>query len=52
MPGLTRPPIELTDCGHWTQQERPAEVNAALIEFLTACERAAGAGPGTGSEPS
>jgi pimeloyl-ACP methyl ester carboxylesterase len=21
-------------CGHWTQQERPAEVNAALIEFL------------------
>ena len=21
-------------CGHWTQQERPAEVNAALLEFL------------------
>ncbi len=21
-------------CGHWTQQERPAEVNAAMIEFL------------------
>jgi len=21
-------------CGHWTQQERPAEVNAALISFL------------------
>jgi pimeloyl-ACP methyl ester carboxylesterase len=21
-------------CGHWTQQERPVEVNAALIEFL------------------
>jgi pimeloyl-ACP methyl ester carboxylesterase len=21
-------------CGHWTQQERPAEVNAAIIEFL------------------
>ena len=21
-------------CGHWTQQERPNEVNAALIEFL------------------
>ena len=20
--------------GHWTQQERPAEVNAALLEFL------------------
>jgi len=52
MPGLTRPPIELTGCGHWTQQERPAEVNAALIEFLTTCEHAAGAGPGTGSDPS
>jgi pimeloyl-ACP methyl ester carboxylesterase len=24
----------LPDCGHWTQQERPNEVNAALIEFL------------------
>jgi pimeloyl-ACP methyl ester carboxylesterase len=23
----------LPDCGHWTQQERPAEVNAAIIEF-------------------
>ena len=22
------------DCGHWVQQERPAEVNAALLEFL------------------
>jgi len=21
-------------CGHWTQQERPAEVNAAMLEFL------------------
>ncbi|WP_349253771.1 alpha/beta hydrolase [Bradyrhizobium sp. CB82] len=21
-------------CGHWTQQERPEEVNAALLEFL------------------
>ena len=20
-------------CGHWTQQERPNEVNAAMIEF-------------------
>jgi pimeloyl-ACP methyl ester carboxylesterase len=26
----------LPGCGHWTQQERPAEVNAALIEFLKA----------------
>ncbi len=24
----------LSGCGHWTQQERPAEVNAALIQFL------------------
>ena len=24
----------LPRCGHWTQQERPAEVNAAIIEFL------------------
>jgi pimeloyl-ACP methyl ester carboxylesterase len=24
----------LPGCGHWTQQERPAEVNAALIDFL------------------
>jgi pimeloyl-ACP methyl ester carboxylesterase len=25
----------LPGCGHWTQQERPAEVNAAMLEFLT-----------------
>jgi pimeloyl-ACP methyl ester carboxylesterase len=24
----------LPDCGHWTQQERPREVNQALLEFL------------------
>ena len=24
----------LPGCGHWTQQERPVEVNAALVEFL------------------
>ena len=24
----------LPGCGHWTQQERPAEVNAALVDFL------------------
>jgi pimeloyl-ACP methyl ester carboxylesterase len=44
MPSLLRPPIELAGCGHWTQQERPAEVNAALIEFLKACEQGVGAG--------
>lgn len=35
LPGLHRSLI-LEGCGHWTQQERPAEVNAALIDFLDA----------------
>ena len=26
--------IMLPGCGHWTQQERAAEVNAAMIDFL------------------
>ena len=26
--------IMLPGCGHWTQQERPAEVNTAMLEFL------------------
>ena len=26
--------LMLPGCGHWTQQERPGEVSAALIEFL------------------
>ena len=29
-----RKTIMLAGCGHWTQQERPDEVNAALLEFL------------------
>ena len=29
-----RSTIMLPGCGHWTQQERPEEVNRALIEFL------------------
>jgi pimeloyl-ACP methyl ester carboxylesterase len=29
-----RKTVMLPGCGHWTQQERPAEVNAAMIEFL------------------
>jgi epoxide hydrolase A/B len=29
-----RGPVVLPGCGHWTQQERPAEVNAALLDFL------------------
>lgn len=36
MPSLWRKPLKLAGCGHWTQQERPDEVNAALIEFLQA----------------
>jgi pimeloyl-ACP methyl ester carboxylesterase len=26
--------VMLPGCGHWTQQERPAEVSAAMVEFL------------------
>jgi pimeloyl-ACP methyl ester carboxylesterase len=29
-----RKTIMLPGCGHWTQQERPKEVNVAMIEFL------------------
>ena len=29
-----RETIILPGCGHWTQQERPAEVNAAMLKFL------------------
>jgi len=32
VPNLRRVLVE--DCGHWIQQEKPAEVNAALLEFL------------------
>ncbi|MCF3964886.1 alpha/beta fold hydrolase [Streptomyces fuscigenes] len=32
-PGL-REPVILPGCGHWIQQERPAEVTARLLEFL------------------
>jgi pimeloyl-ACP methyl ester carboxylesterase len=30
-----REPVVLPGCGHWIQQERPAEVTEALLEFLT-----------------
>jgi len=33
VPGL-RKAVVLPGCGHWTQQERPDEVNAALLELL------------------
>jgi pimeloyl-ACP methyl ester carboxylesterase len=29
-----RPTVMLPDCGHWTQQERAAEVSDAMIDFL------------------
>jgi pimeloyl-ACP methyl ester carboxylesterase len=29
-----RATLMLAGCGHWTQQERPNEVNTAMIEFL------------------
>lgn len=32
IPGVRMEHIE--DCSHWTQQERPAEVNALLLDFL------------------
>lgn len=34
LPALTRSEI-LPGCGHWTQQERPDEVNELLAEFLS-----------------
>ncbi len=33
VPRLTRTML-LPGCGHWTQQERPAQVNAAILGFL------------------
>jgi pimeloyl-ACP methyl ester carboxylesterase len=33
VPTLTQS-IVLAGCGHWIQQERPEEVNEALLEFL------------------
>ena len=33
VPKLTRT-ITLSGCGHWTQQERPREVNEAILAFL------------------
>ncbi|WP_405013967.1 alpha/beta fold hydrolase [Kitasatospora sp. NBC_01539] len=33
-----RAPVWLPGCGHWTQQEKPAEVNAALLAFLASLD--------------
>lgn len=35
VPGLRKVQM-LPGCGHWTQQERPGEVSAALLEFMRA----------------
>jgi len=35
VPGLRKVQM-LPGCGHWTQQERPGEVSAALVEFMRA----------------
>jgi pimeloyl-ACP methyl ester carboxylesterase len=26
---------EIAECGHWTQQEKPEELNAVLVDWLT-----------------
>jgi len=31
-PDLRR--VDIAACGHWTQQEKPAELNAALLDWL------------------
>jgi pimeloyl-ACP methyl ester carboxylesterase len=33
VPDLER--VLIPDCGHWTQQEKPAETNAAMLDWLT-----------------
>jgi pimeloyl-ACP methyl ester carboxylesterase len=38
VPGLRRS-VLLPGCGHWTQQERPAEVTAELLAFLRELDR-------------
>jgi pimeloyl-ACP methyl ester carboxylesterase len=32
VPNLQR--VVISDCGHWTQQERPAETTAAMLTYL------------------
>jgi pimeloyl-ACP methyl ester carboxylesterase len=32
------PPVVLPGCGHWTQQERPDEVDTALLNFLASVD--------------
>ena len=37
--------VMLPGCGHWTQQERPSEVNQEIFEFLAALELSAPLSP-------
>jgi pimeloyl-ACP methyl ester carboxylesterase len=37
VPNLRR--VVIDDCGHWTQQERPEETTAAMLEYLATLER-------------
>jgi pimeloyl-ACP methyl ester carboxylesterase len=37
VPKLTK--VVIDDCGHWTQQERPAETTAAMREYLATLDR-------------
>ena len=53
VPNLRRT-VLLPGCGHWTQQERPQEVNAAIIEFLMGVQEPSGRGSrsaGVGHQP-
>ncbi len=34
-----RKTVLIKGCGHWTQQEKPAETNAAILEFLADLQR-------------
>ena len=43
--------VEIPDCGHWVMQEKPAEVNSALLGFLAIHAPAAAADAGTTSKP-
>jgi pimeloyl-ACP methyl ester carboxylesterase len=33
---VVRGEVVVPEAGHWVQQERPDEINAVLLEFLTA----------------
>jgi pimeloyl-ACP methyl ester carboxylesterase len=36
VPNLRR--VVIDDCGHWTQQERPEETTAAMLDYLKTLE--------------